>query len=181
MVAALALSACGSSSKSGGSTSAGTAATAAARATGGADQSITSRFSALSECLRKQGITLPQRRSGTTGGFFGGGHFELPSGVTPAQLAAAMKKCGAPSLASSGGQPSLANPAFRTNLTRFAACMRESGVPLPAPNTSGSGSIFNTARLDTSSPHFRAAFAKCHGILRPPTRAPGGTGTTGGG
>jgi hypothetical protein len=59
--------------------------------------------------------------------------------------------------------------------------MRSHGVNLPEPNTSGTGPIFNTKGLDTSSAQFRTAEASCREVLRSALHAPYGTGggTTG--
>jgi hypothetical protein len=56
-------------------------------------------------------------------------------------------------------------------LTRFAACMRENGVNLPPPNTSGKGPIFNVSGLNVASTEFKAAEAKCAVDLRSRLRA----------
>jgi hypothetical protein len=44
--------------------------------------------------------------------------------------------------------------------------MRENGVNVPEPNTSGNGPVFGTKGLNTSSAQFRAAEAKCRVDLR---------------
>ncbi len=75
------------------------------------------------------------------------------------------------------------SPAYKAALTKFAACMRENGVNVPAPNTSGNGPIFNTKGIDTHSAQFKAAEKKCQSLLtrrsgvhpaRWPGSAPGG-------
>jgi hypothetical protein len=43
--------------------------------------------------------------------------------------------------------------------------LREGGVNLPAPNTTGNGPVFNTKGIDTSSAQFRAAQARCQPIV----------------
>ena len=43
--------------------------------------------------------------------------------------------------------------------------MRENGVDVPAPNTSGNGPIFDTKGLNTASAQFRTAESKCSGYL----------------
>jgi hypothetical protein len=165
LLASLLVAACGSSSSgsSGGSTS---TATASANA-GAADPA--KRF-AVRECLAKQGIKLPQRPAGQrpapgAGGFFLGGR-RLPAGVTRAQYEAAVKKCGGFARRGFGDGARLASPAVKEALAKFAACMRENGENVPAPNTSGSGPIFKTNGLNTTSAQFRAAQAKCMVLLR---------------
>jgi hypothetical protein len=52
--------------------------------------------------------------------------------------------------------------------------MRENGVAVPEPNTSGDGPVFNTNGLQTNSAQFRAAEGKCRSTLRASLRAPAG-------
>ncbi len=195
LLACLGLVACGGSSST-SSTSA--SASAASATTGGAATGASGpragRFSALRECLQKNGITLPkrtpgQRPPGGAGGFLGGGASgpQLPAGVTRAQYEAAVKKCGGAAFVGAGGR--IKSPAFKQALAKFAACMRENGVNVPEPNTSGNGPIFNSKGLDTTSPQFKAAQAKCSADLRgtfrrgpsagAPPGAPGGESPTG--
>jgi hypothetical protein len=56
--------------------------------------------------------------------------------------------------------------------------MRENGVNLPAPNTTGNGPVFNTKGIDTNSATFKAAQAKCQPNLKGafPAGAPSGGG-----
>jgi hypothetical protein len=167
LVACVALAACGSSATSSTSTNNASTGTAAAPAQGAGS----GRFAALRSCLQKQGITLPPRsRSRTPGApgapggpLGGGGRLQLPNGVSQTQFQEALKKCGAGNLPA-GGRSSSATA--KAAFTRFAACMRENGVNLPAPNTSGNGPIFNTGGIDTSGATFKAAEAKCRGDLR---------------
>jgi hypothetical protein len=183
--ASLALAACGSSSSTSSSTTA-TSASATTPTTGGRPGGAGGGFAALRECLKKAGITLPTRKPGQApgvGGFLGGGSGSaLPKGTTKAQREAAIKKCGG--FPSSGltrggfrrGSGSLNTAAGKQALAKFAACMRSNGVNLPAPNTSGKGSVFNG--INTTSAKFKQAAIKCHtallGIFRAHPR-PSGT------
>lgn len=183
LLACLGLAACGGSSHT-TPTSANASATAPRGATGPGGE----RFRAVRECLRKNGITLPQRPPGQRrgrpgnpsgpGGLLGGSGPQLPNGVTRAQLQAAIKKCGA------GGElihrgARLKSPAYRVALTKFATCMRENGVNVPAPNTSGNGPIFSTKGLNTASAQFRSAELKCRGNLTGASRRGPAVGATG--
>lgn len=186
MLACLGLAACGGSGSS--TTSTNASATKPAGAVSGTTSTGTSttpnhpsspgafagRFKALRECMQKNGITLPERTRGQRppgGGYLGGtGGPQLPSGVTRAQFEAAIKKCGGSSSGGGaffgGGKRAFNSPAFKQSLSKFDACMRENGVKLPEPNTSGKGPIFSTKGLDTTSPQFRAAESKCRSDLQ---------------
>jgi hypothetical protein len=180
LTAGAVLAACGGSSTS----------TAASKATA---TSGSARFSALRECLKKQGITLPQRTPGKPGqkgapgggglpfGAGGSGGPPLPSGVSREQLEAAMKKCGGSTGGRRfGGAARLSSPGAKESLAKFASCMSENGVKLPAPNTSGNGPIFDTKGLDTKSATFTAASKKCSSLLQL-GGGPGGAGAPGAG
>jgi hypothetical protein len=138
-------------------------------------------FAALRACLAKNGVKLPQRKPGQrpgAGGFSpgAGGASGLPAGVTRSKFEAAVKKCGGLSRGRFPGAGARFNsPAVKASYTKFAACMRENGVNLPPPNTSGKGPVFNDKDLKLSSPTFRAAERKCRSILFEGFRArPGG-------
>jgi hypothetical protein len=168
LLACLGLAACGSSSKTSATNASAAAATTSGAGGTGSSGARGGRFAALRECLQKNGVTLPKRTPGQgrppAGGFLGGGAGrQLPKGVTPAQFQAALKKCGGPGF--SGGGQRFNNPAFRTALTKFAACMSENGVKLPAPKTSGGGPIFGTQGVNTQSAQFKSAEAKCRSDL----------------
>jgi hypothetical protein len=186
VLAGLALAACGGSSTS--STSSTTTSTSASAATGttgttGKSPGGASRFTALRECLQKNGITLPkftpgQRPSGATHGF------TPPKGVSKSQYEAALKKCGGGGRGFFGGASRFSSPAVKQALAKFSTCMSENGVKIPKANTSGKGPIFNTKGLNTSSATFKAAESKCskdlagafHGAPGARGGAPGGPG-----
>ena len=171
--AAVALAGCGGSSKS--STNAASTTTTGQGA---------ARFAALRTCLAKNGINLPQRPLGQRrppgagpgagpgggGGIFGGGGGgfagpQLPAGVTRAQYQAAVAKCGGPAFGARRQLTPAQRAAQQAALVKFAACMRTNGIPLAAPNTTGTGPVFNTSKLDTKSAKFTAAYAKCSSLL----------------
>ena len=172
--AAIGTSSTGTSStgaSSSGTSSTGTSAAPAGRR-GGA------RFTAIRECLQKNGITLPTRPSGSRSprGFSAGagGGPTLPKGVTRAQYEAALKKCGGGRFGGGGHFTRTGSPVFKTALAKFAACLRQNGVDVPAPNTSGNGPIFDTKGINTSSPQFRSAETKCRSTLTDAFRRPSG-------
>ncbi|MFI5004839.1 MAG: hypothetical protein ACHQE6_07490 [Solirubrobacterales bacterium] len=137
------------------------------------------RYNEVRECLSKKGITLPQRTHGAAGLLAGGANIKVPKGMSHAQLAEALRTCNVKYAGShlprSGSTPP-GRPLperFHHVLARFAACLRQNGVDVGEPNTSGKGPIFNTKGVNTGSPQFRAAAAKCRTTLfgTPPRKA----------
>lgn len=161
--ASVTLAACGGASSASNSSSSATSSTNSGRGPG------SSQFASLSSCLKKQGITLPSRPSGATGGPPGtgtpGGGFQLPKGVSQSQFQAALKKCGGGNLAR-GRAAGVNSASARAALTKYAACLRKNGINVPAPNTSGNGPVFNTNGIDTSSSKFKSAQSKCQSELK---------------
>jgi hypothetical protein len=164
----LGLAACGGSSSTTASTT-----TVAANATpttpsgsGAPGGPGAGRFAAMRACLQRNGVTLPAPTPGQGPRVLGGpgaGERKLPNGVTREQFQAALKKCGGGAFA--GRNRRLGSPAYRDALTVYAACMKSNGVKLPTPNTSGKGPVFNSTGINTNSPQFRAAAAKCRSVL----------------
>lgn len=184
LLAGLLLAACGSSSSSSSATTASSNASASTTAPGGGAGRFAGRSKALRECLAKDGITLPTRKPGQNnggpGGLLGGAAAgpKLPAGVSRAKFDEAIRKCGGTGRFGGfkGRGSQLQSPTYRAALVRFAACMREAGVNVPAPNTSGSGPVFSTKGLDTASASFRTAETKCYPILRSAIVPPAGGG-----
>jgi hypothetical protein len=83
--------------------------------------------------------------------------------VSRTQYQEALKKCGAGNFA---GAARFNSETAKGALTKFVACMRENGVKLPTPNTSGKGPVFNTKGINTSSSTFKSAESKCQSDLR---------------
>jgi hypothetical protein len=199
LLACFGLAACGGSSSttststntastgstSSGTSSTGTSSTGSSTSAPGAGRGG-ARFAAMRECLEKNGITLPKRTpgsgrpAGAAGGFAGGGAgaggLQLPKGVTRAQYEAALKKCGGHVFTGGSRGGFTNNPAFETALAKYAECLRQNGVNVPAPNTSGKGPVFDTKGIDTSSPQFKSATSKCRSTLTSAFRRPGGAG-----
>jgi hypothetical protein len=55
---------------------------------------------------------------------------------------------------------------FNHLLVRFDECLRQHGVKIPAPNTSGKGPVSNFKGVNTASPQFREAQKKCFPAMR---------------
>jgi hypothetical protein len=152
-----------------GSTSTGTSSTPT---TPGASTTATppaaraAHFAAVRTCLSKKGITLPQHKAG---GFAGG--TQLPPGMSRAQFADALRSCGGGfkggrfGKGTNGFKNPYNDPHYHAVLARLAACLRQNGVNVGEPNTSGKGPVFNTKGLNTGSPQFKAAMAACRYTL----------------
>ena len=122
--------------------------------------------------------------SGRRGGFFGGGSGASGFASNP-KLAQALQKCGG--LGGVGGFGRFGatgrtgafnfSTRIRTELTSFVACMKKHGETLPAPNLSGTSSIFGSVNQTTT--RFKAAYAQCKGILTYLNRPRGPTGASG--
>ncbi len=164
-----------------GTTSTGTSTTGTTSGTAAA-----TRYAATRTCLSKKGITLPQQTAGT-GGFLGAGA-QLPKGMSRAQFAEALQSCGAGfnghhfGKRGKGFKNPFNNARFHSVLVRFAACLRQNGINIGEPNTSGKGPIFDTKGINTGSTQFKAAEAKCRSTLlyalRPKHAQPGTSGST---
>jgi hypothetical protein len=184
-IASLALAACGGSSSTSTTTATSTSSTATTPATGRRSFPGAARFAALRECLQKNGISLPQRTSGKRSapgvrGLLGaGGGPALPKGVSRTRYEAVLKKCGGFAAGRFGaGRSRFGSPEAKKALVKFAACMRENGIKLGEPNTSGKGAIFDTKRIDTASAKFTAAEQKCRVNLRSALGARPGAGAS---
>ena len=62
---------------------------------------------------------------------------QLPKGVTPRAIRSSREKVRRPRAGRRWGR--LKNPVYQKALASFATCMRENGVNVPQPNTSGTG------------------------------------------
>jgi hypothetical protein len=191
LLGCLVLGACGGSSKttstSADAASTGTATSTSSSTTGTSTPGApgapgTGRFAALRECLQKNGITLPKRTPGSHpgGGFAAGagagGGPQLPTGVTRAQYEAALKKCGGGSghFFAGRGARRFDSPVFKAAIAKYGECLRQNGIKVPPPNTSGNGPVFDTKGIDTSSAQFRSVSAKCSSVLAGAFRRPAG-------
>jgi hypothetical protein len=156
IAATVAVAGCG-----GGSSSSGTnasASNAAANAGGG-------RRAAIAACLKKQGLSVPQRPRGQGRGgpgLFGGGAGGGGGRFQSSQFRAALRKCGINPPAGRRFNGAM----YRQAITKFAACVRRNGYNLPAPNFSGKGPVFDPSKVNRNDPKFIAAARKCQGLLR---------------
>ncbi len=183
-----------------GTTTSGGAATGTTPTTpsGSAAPASAGHFAAVRECLQKNGVALPARPPGggaahrggpgLLGGAGASGGFKLPKGMTSAQYQEVLKKCGGGGFrpgnfhgaGAGGARREFDSPRFRQALTSFAACLRQNGIAIPTPNTSGKGPIFSTKGIDTASPKFKQAEVKCRPALLAGLRAGARSGTSAG-
>ncbi len=70
----------------------------------------------------------------------------------------------------------LKSPTFKRALESFAACLRQNGVDVGPPDTSGKGPIFDSKAAEAHPARLRAAQRKCAHLLRV---RPGGASTSG--
>jgi hypothetical protein len=134
----------------------------------------------LSACLARNGIRLPNVGSSPLALLRSAE--VLPKGVSRSRFEAVVRACSASELPRAGrkAKPTrITNPRVTAALRQFAACMRQNKINLPAPNTAGTGPVFDTKGLSTSSPQFRAALVKCSASLREIVKAHPGTGAAG--
>lgn len=130
---------------------------------GNAGAAAGAQLAAVRECLQRNGVKLPAQPAGGLGAFR-----NLPAGVSRAKMQATVRKClGGGRLLHTGraGALRLKNPTFHKALESFASCLRQNGVNVPQPNTSGRGPVFSTKGINTASPQFRKATQKCRGAL----------------
>jgi hypothetical protein len=141
------------------------------------------------ECMREQGIDVPD--PDFSGGGGGGGLFGPNSDIDPndPDFQAAQEECGdilqrsAPQISEEQQQE------FQDTLLEFAQCMREHGVDVPDPDFSGGGGGFfgggggGNGGIDPDDPDFQAAQEACGDILQNAGfgGGPGGGGPPGGG
>jgi hypothetical protein len=157
-----------------GTSTTGTSSTGATTTPGGSTtgttpaSSRTARIAAVHTCLTKKGITLGS-------GGLAGAH--LPKGMTRQQLLEAFESCGRGLVGNRSGKSRFKqgfdSARYRAVLTRFAACLRQNGIKIGEPNTSGKGPTFDTKGINTGSPQFKAAVASCRSALRGAYAHPG--------
>lgn len=152
-VAALAaLAACGSSSKADGTNT----------------QDADAARVKYTQCMRDQGVNLPDPGQG------GGQAFRVTG--SRAKMQAADKACAKYRKAAFGTVSASQRQEFSDAFTKFSACMRQRGVdiPTPTPGTGGGPPAGGGQRPNFNSPAAKAASTACRKLL------PQGTGLRGG-
>jgi hypothetical protein len=100
---------------------------------------------------------------------FAGGQIKTPMGMTGSRLKAILKKCGFVQT-KVVGEPMLeagakASPHVLYMVTKFAACMRQSGVDIPPPNPKDSAPLIDTVGIELHSTRVKLALQKCSRYL----------------
>jgi hypothetical protein len=152
LLVALAAAGCGSSSSSNSTTT--------AQASGNRQQ--------ITDCLRKQGVTVPNRPRSASGPQGGGAGFLFGGDQQQRQanpkFQAAAKKCGLN--VNRPRRVNLAsNPQFKQSIEKFVTCVRKNGYDMPAPNLSGNGPVFDSSKVNRKDPKFVKAVTKCQSLL----------------
>jgi hypothetical protein len=126
----------------------------------------------LTQCLRDQGVNVPDN-PGAGGGAGGGGGAQLTDSDRQKLRTAIQGPCKQYQSQAFGNITDAQRQAFRDALTKFSACMRQHGVDLPDPGAGGNaGPPAGANRLDQSDPKVKAATTACRDKL--PQNGPGG-------
>lgn len=142
-------------------------------------------------CLKEKGVELPEFKGGE-GGPPSGGHGEPPEGgekpeggeagekpaggppgggkgfggEQSAEMKKAFEECGVETGNFKGGKPSMNSAAFKKQVKKYAACVRENGYEIADPNFSGEGPVFEKSESESTA--FKKASAKCSSLLGGP-------------
>jgi len=121
-------------------------------------------ITSLADCLKRIGVPLDESASGhgnstSIGGVLGQGGIRVPHSVTSRAFEEALARCGQGDIQVAGTP--IKNLAFRKRLTELARCLRDSGFDIPEPNISGKGEVFDTSRVDISSPRWKTSLRRC--------------------
>jgi len=155
---------CAKKSDDGGIATAGGQPTAAATTAAAGNQG--EQFRKFAQCMRDNGVDVPDPGPDGTYSFGGQGGADRTPGVDrdDPKFQAAMTACR--SLMPAGGIPIKLNPQQLELYRVFAACMREQGIDFPDPNADGTLAIdmANAERLmDRNNPAFTKAARACIG------------------
>jgi hypothetical protein len=159
VVGALALGACGSSNDGAGTGASKQPASRQDKAFDGAVK--------FAQCMREHGIDFPDPQRGANGLV----RMMGPKNLNPndPKLKSANSECQKFLQAGGGPAPDAATQAkARDAFVKFAQCMRQHGVDIPDPKSSGGGLTFQIGGkggLNPQSPKFKAADKVCHSLL----------------
>lgn len=165
---ALALGACG-----------GSGSTSASAASSNSEDRDTARLK-LTQCLRENGVDVPDNPGQGNGGQGNGGRRSLSDADREKMQTAMQGPCKEFRQAAGGNISAEDRQAFQDAFQKFAQCMRQNGVDVPDP-TQGGGPRGGGARqsLNSDDPDVQAAREKCQDDL-PQRGLRGGGGGPGG-
>ena len=120
---------------------------------------------AAAECMREQGIDIPDPQGGQ-----GVQKLELPEGVTEEQLRTAQKKCEdkRPKLPGQDETDPEQLAEMHDQAMKFAACMRKEGLDYPDPVLENGRLLIKTSQLAPSDPAMQKATEACRDHLPTP-------------
>lgn len=127
---------------------------------------------AFAECMRDNGVDMPDPETASGPGGAGGFAFGTRDG-DPEKFEGALDAC-EHFLEQAAGERREIDPEMQDRMLEFASCMREHGIPMPDPNTDGGimiqrnddGTATNgDDQIDPSSPEFQEAQDACQPIL----------------
>jgi hypothetical protein len=146
-VLALALTACGSG---------GAEVAAGSSPSSSAAMSQEERSREFAQCMRDNGVDVPDPEPGGKPGGFG------KVDRTDPDFERAREACR--EFVPGGGDLSKLDPAKLDQLRVFAQCMRDNGIDLPDPDPNG-GKLGGLGQIDRDSPAFRSALDVCRDKL----------------
>ncbi|MDG4834038.1 hypothetical protein O7627_32745 [Solwaraspora sp. WMMD1047] len=169
LVIGLALAGCGGGSDdASGVASVGDGGAGVASASPAAELSEDERRLKFAECLRGQGLDVPDPEPGQRGP-----RFNFGEDVDPQQVRAAAEACR--EFAPNGGEGVQLDPEQVEAVRELAKCMRENGVP-DFPDPAADGRIqLGQGDIDPQDPAVRAAFEKCQEFMPNLGRRGGGS------
>ncbi|PYC71049.1 hypothetical protein C7C45_11505 [Micromonospora arborensis] len=107
----------------------------------------------FSECMRENGVEVPDPEPG------GGRLFQFGKDIDPQKVQAAMEKCR--QYLPNGGEKLKSGPEQVERVRKLAVCMRENGVP-DFPDPSADGAIqLRRDQMNLKDPKVKAALEKC--------------------
>jgi len=188
-VVALAAGGCGSEASAEGLATLDGSASGAESGSGDAVLDAEESFLALTECMRIEGVDVPDPEFDDQGNLRLVSLGELGAAVEaidPADLEAAAAACREHLIGVAQIFQNIDRTAIEDRLVEFAACMREQGIDLPDPDFSfgppggspgngGGGNPGPFGEFDVEDPRFQSAYEECQWVFGE-TIGPGGFG-----
>ena len=123
---------------------------------------------AFAECMREQGVDMPDPQPGQAGIKIGGPDSDFDPGQPGVEEAMAACEDEMPELPADAVSPEQQEE-FRDQALAFAQCMRDHGIDMPDPQFEGSGKVRMTMQKGSGpgpdSPLFEQAQEACQGEM----------------